>query len=52
MSKTQLAGMSLRALDASRGIRVGRSMGAAVMMALVATWTTPASAQQAKCLAG
>jgi len=52
MSKTQLAGMSLRARDASRGIRVGRSMVAAVMMALVVTWAAPASAQQAKCLAG
>ena len=45
MSKTLLAGMSLRALDASRGIRVGRSIIAAVMMALVMTWAAPASAR-------
>ena len=37
MSKTQLAGMPVRALDASRGGRVARSMVAAVMAVLVAT---------------
>ena len=52
MSQTQLAGRSVRALDASRGSRVARSMPAAVMIALVVTWAVPASAQQAKCLAG
>ena len=31
---------------------MGRSLVAAVMMALVVTWAAPASAQQAKCLAG
>ena len=47
MSKTQLAGIPVRALDASRGGGVGRSIIAAVMMALVVTWVAPASAQQA-----
>jgi len=31
---------------------VGRSLVAAVMMALVVTWAAPGPAQQAKCLAG
>ena len=52
MSKTQLAGIPVRALGASRGGRVGRSIIAAVMLALVATSAAPASAQQSKCLAG
>jgi hypothetical protein len=52
MSKTQLAGIPVRALDASTGGRVARSIMAAVMVALAVTWAAPASAQQAKCLAG
>jgi hypothetical protein len=49
MSKTLLAGMSAVALDP---FRRGRVIVTALVMALMLVWAGPASAQQAKCLAG
>src|SRR5262245_60943859 len=49
MSKTVLAGMSAMALDP---FKRGRVIATALGVALMLVWAGPASAQQAKCLAG
>src|SRR5262249_10125946 len=52
MSKTVRSGMSALALDPLKNRRLIRSIVTALVMAPLLGWSVPASAQQAKCLAG